>query len=139
MNQIIESFSLYYGLDWLAFGAGLWGMYLITNKNRLGFAMSIIACLSGFAVALISSQFGFVIYNAVLITMMVRGFLNWGRETQADDAAKALPEMDELEQALAAEIEPKQKPEHLDDEEIIPARLMEDDAMPHIQRSFSLH
>ncbi len=77
-EAFLNSFSIYYGLDWLALAAGVYGSYLMTNRNRIGFLMTGIGCLSGFAVALISGQFGFVAYNLILMGMMVRGFLLWG-------------------------------------------------------------
>lgn len=78
VEMILNSFSTYYGLDWLALVAGVCGSYLMTNRNRFGFLITGIGCLSGFAVAMISGQFGFVVYNAILLGMMVRGFLLWG-------------------------------------------------------------
>lgn len=74
---ILESFKNYYGLDWLAFTAGLSGTYLLTNKNYWGFFLSGIACLAGLSVATISGQFGFIAYNLVLIVLMSKGFLEW--------------------------------------------------------------
>lgn len=78
IDAFLNSFSTYYGLDWLALVAGVYGSYLMTNRNRVGFLVTGIGCLSGFAVAMISNQFGFVAYNLILIGMMVRGFLLWG-------------------------------------------------------------
>lgn len=78
IETFLNSFSIYYGLDWLALAAGVLGSYLLTNRNRIGFLLSGIGCLSGFAVAIISGQFGFVAYNLILIGMMMRGFLLWG-------------------------------------------------------------
>jgi len=76
-SLIIESLAKYYGLDWLSFASGIIGMYLITQKSRLGFAFSSLSCLSGFTVAAISMQFGFVFYNLLLIALMVKGYYEW--------------------------------------------------------------
>lgn len=78
LDAFLQSFAVYYGLDWVALMAGVYGSYLMTNRNRLGFLMTGIGCVSGFAVAMISGQFGFVVYNAILMVLMVRGFLLWG-------------------------------------------------------------
>ena len=84
MSIILEAFQMYYGIDWLAFVSGLIGMYLISEKNRWGFLLNFIACCSGFYVAAVSYQFGFVFYNFVLVFLMMRGFKNWeGVETQS--------------------------------------------------------
>lgn len=81
MEELItQSFSKYFGLDWLALASGVIGTYLITEKKRVGFAFSILSCLCGFAVATISLQFGFVFYNLLLISIMVKGFMEWGDE-----------------------------------------------------------
>lgn len=80
---ILQSLMTYYGLDWLAFISGISGMYLLTQKSRWGFALSSLSSLSGFAVACISLQFGFLVYNFVLISLMIKGFLEWGHEVRA--------------------------------------------------------
>ena len=80
IETIIQSFNLYYGLDWLAFASGLAGMYLPTRKNRYGFLLSILCCISGFAVAMMSTQYGFIAYNLVLMSLMAKGYREWGQE-----------------------------------------------------------
>lgn len=87
IDALLHSFSLYYGLDWLALLAGVYGSYLMTNRNRWGFLVSGIACLAGFAVATLSGQFGFIAYNAILMVLMVRGFLLWGPSYRAGPEA----------------------------------------------------
>ena len=82
LESLINSFSLYYGLDWLALASGLSGTLLITNKDYRGFGLSIISCLSGFAVALLSGQYGFVVYNLMLLALMARGFFTWSSANQ---------------------------------------------------------
>lgn len=77
LENIIQSFQTYYGLDWLALIFGMVGMYLIGEKVRWGFVLNFVACCAGFYVAFISLQFGYVFYNFVLVFLMVRGFQNW--------------------------------------------------------------
>lgn len=81
-DLIIKSFSHYYGLDWLALFFGVIGTYFVTQKKRIGFAFSIMSCLCGFAVASISMQFGFVFYNLLLVTIMAKGWMEWGQKPQ---------------------------------------------------------
>lgn len=69
----------YYGLDWLALAFGLSGSYLISSQNRFGFLLAGVGCLCGFGVALLSAQFGFVVYNVLLLAIMLRGFSNLSR------------------------------------------------------------
>lgn len=81
MNPIFESLLQFYGLDWLAFISGISGMMLITRKLRLGFALSTLSCLAGFATAALSGQFGFVVYNLLLATIMIKGYISWSKTT----------------------------------------------------------
>lgn len=84
MIQILmDSFSKYYGLDWLSFATGLAGMYLLTQKRKTGFLLSGVAYLSGIATAAIAQQFGFVFYNFALIFLMYRGYQEWKKPVGA--------------------------------------------------------
>ena len=80
MDAILHSFSLYYGLDWGAMLLGMIGYFLVTNRNRFGFLLSMCGCFCGFGVAMISDQYGFIVYNLILISMQTRGFLMWSRK-----------------------------------------------------------
>lgn len=82
VEAILQSFSQYYGLDWLAFAAGMTGMYLLTRQSRWGFALSALSAVSGFGVAAMSLQFGYIAYNAILLAMMAKGFHDWGLKSQ---------------------------------------------------------
>lgn len=75
---IFQSLFKYYGLDWFALACGLTGTTLLTRKMRSGFLLCCLSSLSGVIVALISLQFGYVIYNITLITIMVKGYRDWG-------------------------------------------------------------
>ena len=83
MDALVTTFLQFYGLDWLAMIFGLTGSYLISNQDKRGFAFSGVACVCGLCVALISGQSGFVAYNAVLIALMIKGFMTWGRAKTA--------------------------------------------------------
>lgn len=85
MNMILENLQLYYGLDWMALLFGLTSTYLVSNKNKYGFLCGILSCFCGFSIAVISQQFGFIAYNALLIGLMGRGFLNWNAEEAQND------------------------------------------------------
>lgn len=88
LDDIIQSFSIYYGIDWLAMLLGMTGFYLITNRNYWGFACSIVGCCCGLSVATISGQYGFITYNIILIIMMMRGIIMWRREAVNLQAAE---------------------------------------------------
>lgn len=77
LETILQSLTHYYGLDWLAFGSGVGGMCMLIKGSRWGFFLNGLSSLSGFAVAAISLQFGFVIYNFLLLALMAKGFREW--------------------------------------------------------------
>lgn len=77
IDLVIHSFQLYYGLDWMALASGVSGTWLLTQKNAFGFLLSGIACCCGLAIAFISLQYGFIIYNIILLTLMAKGFFGW--------------------------------------------------------------
>jgi nicotinamide riboside transporter PnuC len=80
MEIIIDAFQKYYGLDWLALVSGLSAMYLLTQKKRIGFLVNVITCICGLSVALLSSQFGFVLFNTAMMGLAVQGYFNWQKE-----------------------------------------------------------
>jgi hypothetical protein len=77
MDILYESLMRYYGLDWIAFMSGLSGMVLITRKLRIGFVLSAISCIAGVAASVLSAQFGYVLYNMLLVFIMAHGYLFW--------------------------------------------------------------
>ena len=79
MDAFLGILFQFYGLDWLAMVLGLTGTYFISNQDKRGFAFNVVACACGLAVAVLSGQFGFIAYNAVLIALMAKGYLTWGR------------------------------------------------------------
>lgn len=79
MENFLDILMGYYGLDWLALVFGLSGSYMISSQNRFGFLLAGVGCLCGFCVAVLSAQFGFVVYNVLLLAIMLRGFSNLSR------------------------------------------------------------
>lgn len=77
LDILLESFQNYYGLDWLALICGFSGMYLLTKKHKAGFLLSAAGCCAGLAVAAISIQFGFIISNILMVSIMLKGYLDW--------------------------------------------------------------
>lgn len=77
LSAILESFFLYYGLDWIAFLSGVYGMYLISEKRRIGFIFQGVSVVCAVIVSFIASQYGFVVSNFVMLGVVVYGFLNW--------------------------------------------------------------
>lgn len=80
LDNILHSLTLYYGLDWGAMLLGMIGYFLVTNCNRAGFLLSMCGCCCGFGVALLSDQYGFIVYNLILISLQTRGFMLWSQK-----------------------------------------------------------
>ncbi|HRQ60576.1 MAG TPA: hypothetical protein PLO23_03535 [Alphaproteobacteria bacterium] len=76
-DLILQSFQIYYGLDWVALAAGVSGTWFLTQRNPLGFVLSGVACFCGLMIAALSMQYGFIVYNVILLTLMAKGFAEW--------------------------------------------------------------
>ncbi|HEX8264873.1 MAG TPA: nicotinamide mononucleotide transporter [Pyrinomonadaceae bacterium] len=69
----------YYGIDWLATVCGLSGVYLLGNKNKIGFILFMIASLSWMIFGVLTGSIAMTIGSLIFFTMHLRGFLNWKR------------------------------------------------------------
>jgi hypothetical protein len=75
----------YYGVDWLATACGLTGVYLLGNKNKLGFILFMIASLSWVTFGILTGSVAVIIGSSIFFIMHLRGWVNWskvGAETQ---------------------------------------------------------
>ena len=70
-----------FGLDWLAMLLSLLALYLIGNKNRLGFLSFMIANLSWIAAAFLLGNVAIGLGNAIFFAYNLRGFKTWSRPT----------------------------------------------------------
>jgi hypothetical protein len=81
-DYLAKGFTINYGLDWFTMLFGVLGGYWMAQKDRRGIACNIIACCSSFALALISLQYGFLVYNIMTLTIMVRAYAVWSAEAR---------------------------------------------------------
>jgi hypothetical protein len=73
----------YFGLDWLAMASSLLAVYLIGNKNRIGFISYILANVLWIYLGIFQMQsFGISIGNIFFLIMNLRGYLKW-KETKS--------------------------------------------------------
>jgi len=72
----------YYGIDWLATVCGLTGVYLLGNKNKIGFVVFMAASLSWVMFGILTGSVAVVIGSSIFFFMHLRGFINWTRETK---------------------------------------------------------
>lgn len=77
MDEIWENMFGYYGLDWLTMIFGLTGAYFLVRRNSYGFVFNVLACMAGFTVALMSGQYGFIVYNLIYMVIAARGYFGW--------------------------------------------------------------
>lgn len=80
IQTLITNFQTYYGLDWLAIIFGVVGYLYITEKKAVGFLFNATAVLIAANVAIIASQWGFLIANLVQFIVATRAYIKWRRE-----------------------------------------------------------
>jgi nicotinamide riboside transporter PnuC len=71
----------YYGIDWLATVCGLSGVYLLGNKNKVGFILFMIGSLSWAVVGFLIASIAMTIGSLIFFALHLRGFLSW-RKTE---------------------------------------------------------
>ncbi|MDH4461313.1 MAG: nicotinamide mononucleotide transporter [Flectobacillus sp.] len=77
----MDIFLKYYGLDWLAMASSLLAVYLIGNKNRIGFISYILANALWIYLGVFKMQsFGISVGNVFFLMMNLRGFLKWKKD-----------------------------------------------------------
>lgn len=82
----MNAFLKYYGLDWIAMAASLLAVYLIGNKNRMGFASYIIANVVWIYLGIFKMQsLGISVGNVFFFMMNLRGFLKWKNQSNITD------------------------------------------------------
>jgi hypothetical protein len=90
MSTLHNLIGEYYGLDWGTLVLGVSANLMLTNGHlRLGFFVNIVACVCAFAVATMSHQNGFLVYNILLIAINLRGVLRGDRRAVAREAQAA--------------------------------------------------
>ena len=74
----MEILLKYNGLDWLAMALSLLAVYLLGNKNRMGFISYLFANALWIYLGVFRMQsFGISIGNIFFLTMNLRGYLKW--------------------------------------------------------------
>ncbi|NIJ52247.1 nicotinamide mononucleotide transporter [Dyadobacter arcticus] len=67
----------YYCLDWLWFGTSILAVYLLGNKNKLGFVSMIVSDLTGLAMAYLTQSTATLIGSLIYLALNVRGWYAW--------------------------------------------------------------
>ena len=72
----------YYGIDWLATVCGLTGVYLLGNKNKIGFLVFMAASLSWVTFGILTDSVAVIIGSSIFFFMHLRGWISWNRESK---------------------------------------------------------
>ncbi|MFP4401798.1 MAG: hypothetical protein ACLFPL_01065 [Candidatus Nanoarchaeia archaeon] len=75
-----ENIQTYYGLDWLTIIFGVIGYLFITEKKSIGFLFNALSVTFAATVALIASQYGFLIANSVQLIVAIRAYIKWRQD-----------------------------------------------------------
>jgi hypothetical protein len=77
MAGISHLFEQYYGLDYLCAICIVAGMHTLANQRRAGFAYLAGGAVLGLVFAVVADSPPFVLMNAVVFVLNVKGYLNW--------------------------------------------------------------
>ena len=69
----------YFGLDWIAMCLTFAAIYLLGNKNRLGFAVMIAGNLCWSVIGIWASSYAMILANMGFLAMNARGLTKWDR------------------------------------------------------------
>ena len=75
------------GIDWLATACGLTGVYMLGDKNKIGFVLFMVASLSWVTFGVLTNSIAVIIGSSIFFIMHLRGFIRWtrqGAEAEAD-------------------------------------------------------
>lgn len=80
METVFETFASafqYYGIDWLATACGLTGVYLLGDRNKIGFVLFMIASASWVTFGFLTNSVAVIIGSSIFFLMHFRGFVRW--------------------------------------------------------------
>jgi Nicotinamide mononucleotide transporter. len=83
LEYLVSGFYSYYGLDWIAFLLGSSGLYLISEKKKIGFLFQAVSVVCATACSLMAGQFGFVASNIVTLGIVLYGYWNWKQNSES--------------------------------------------------------
>lgn len=76
-KSFLEGLQRYYGLDWVSMVIGLTALYLIGEKNTLGFVFYIISFALSGLIAYWAKQYGFLCANLLSVIIAFRSYWEW--------------------------------------------------------------
>ena len=79
IGELLTNAFQYYGIDWLATGCGLVGVFLLGNKNNIGFALFMVASASWVTFGFLTHSVAVVVGSSIFFLMHLRGLVRWTR------------------------------------------------------------
>lgn len=76
----------YYFLDWISMALSLLAVYLLGQKNRIGFISFMISNVGWIIIGIWADSYGIIVGNIVFLGLNLRGYFKW----QAEDGAGAV-------------------------------------------------
>ncbi len=67
----------YYFLDWIAMTTSILAVYLLGQKNRLGFAAFLVSNALWMAVGVLAGSYGILLGNVIFFGLNLRGLVKW--------------------------------------------------------------
>lgn len=55
------------------------GIYFLGNKNRVGFALSLLAAVGGVICSIMMKSIAYAVIDVIVIFLNLRGFIKWGK------------------------------------------------------------
>jgi hypothetical protein len=72
----------FYGIDWAATICGLLGVYMLGNKNKVGFILFMLASMSWITFGIMTGSIAVIIGSSIFFMMHLRGFIIWNKEAK---------------------------------------------------------
>lgn len=77
MDGFFKQLTQYYATDWLAMGTTMIWLYMMGNKQRLGFIFSIMASVFWLLFGWLNHSIASVLANSMFIVLNIRGYIKW--------------------------------------------------------------
>jgi len=88
MDYLREQVFHYYGCDWAAMGFTFLSLYLLGNRNRLGFIMGIGANIFWFSYGFMTDSLANMLCSTVVMLLQFRGWQKWKHDSETSGEAK---------------------------------------------------
>lgn len=76
----LDSFSQYYGLDWIIFLGNMIAVWLLGDKNKFGFVVRASINLVWIALGIVINSIPLIVAGMIFAILNTRGFWKWKKE-----------------------------------------------------------